>query len=136
MVSRVGQRYNAHVDRLAVALSGICILHCLAVPVLLVGGHLLGGFVGIDDHFHEVLLALLLPISAIAFGIGFRRHQNRSVLVRGAVGMLVITFAATYAHSELTAVAESVINIAGSLILILAHRDNVRLARSPATGSP
>jgi len=130
MVRRLAQRYNARADRLAVALSGLCIVHCLTIPALLVGGHLLGGLVSTDDHFHELMLALLLPVSAIAFGVGFRRHQNAGVLARGAFGMLVVTLAATLGHGALAPAAESAITITGSLLLILAHRDNVRLART------
>ena len=132
MVSRLAQRYNANADRIAVALSGLCIAHCLAIPVLLVSGHFIGGMVSGDEHFHELLLLLLLPVSAIAFGVGFRRHQHRSILIRGAFGMLIITLAATLGHAMLEPVAESALNIVGSVILILAHRDNVRLARQSA----
>ncbi len=130
MVRRLSQRYNEHADRLAVVLSGLCILHCLAIPVLLVSGQMLGGLVATDEHFHELLLIALLPVSALAFGYGYRRHQNRSVLYRGAFGMLIITLAATLAHDLTGAVTESLINIAGSVILIFAHRDNLRLARN------
>ncbi|MEL7537222.1 MAG: MerC domain-containing protein [Pseudomonadota bacterium] len=130
MVSRLAQRYNAHADRLAVALSGLCIVHCISIPVLLVSSHLLGGLFAVDQHFHEVLLLALLPISAIAFGVGYRRHQNRGILFRGGIGLLIVTFAATVGHHMLGPVLESIINIAGSVLLILAHRDNVRLARA------
>lgn len=132
MVSRLAQRYNANADRIAVALSGLCIVHCLAIPMLLVSGHFLGGIVSSDEHFHELLLLLLLPVSVIAFGVGYRRHEQRGVVYRGAFGMLVVTLAATVGHAVLDPVAESALNIVGSVILILAHRDNVRLARQSA----
>ncbi|MEM8982541.1 MAG: MerC domain-containing protein [Pseudomonadota bacterium] len=94
-------------------------------------GHLLGSVVATDAHFHEIMLALLLSICVVAFGLGYRHHRSLGIVVRGVLGMELVIVAASVDHSYLPLLAESSLNIVGSVVLLLAHRDNVRAARRP-----
>ena len=115
-------------DRAAIALSGLCVLHCLAIPFVLLalpfGGHLTEG------HFHLQMLVIVVPVSTLALSFGFRRHRRLPVLVAGAAGLLLLFIGGTWMHSEIGIVADRATTIAGSLILASAHFYNSLFSRS------
>lgn len=112
-------------DRTAIALSGLCVLHCLSMPFVLVLLPLLGQFT--EEHFHLQMLAIVAPASTIALGLGYRRHRHPGIPAGGVIGLLLLLVGATWAHSEIGIVADRVITIAGSSILAVAHFYNSRL---------
>ncbi len=114
-------------DRAAIALSGLCLLHCLALPVALL---LLPVFDQIvDEHFHLQMLVIVIPISSIALFFGFRRHRRTSILLAGAAGIAILIFGATWAHAEIGTVADRLATLTGSLVLAATHFRNSRIAR-------
>ncbi len=114
-------------DRLAMVLSFLCIVHCLALPVLLVAMPLLAQFA--DSHWHTPMLAIALPVSAIAIVIGYRRHGNLRLVAAVTVGLALLVGGATFGHTYLGVVADRSMTVAGSLILAYAHWQNSRLVR-------
>ena len=118
---------TSRLDRAAIALSGLCVLHCLATPLLLV----LLPFAGqlSANHFHLQMLALVVPASSVALGLGFRRHRNTGIVFAGLAGMLLLFAGATWAHTEIGIAADRMFTIAGSSILAIAHFYNGRRAR-------
>lgn len=114
-------------DRAAIALSGLCVLHCLAMPFVLLLLPFLGQFA--EDHFHLQMLAVVTPASILALGLGYRRHRHPGVPAAGVIGLLLLLVGATWAHSEIGIVADRVITIAGSSILAVAHFYNSRLRK-------
>ena len=125
------QAWLGRLDRLGIVLSGICIVHCLALPLLLaalpfLGGSLLGG-----HGFHEVLLLAVLPVSMVALGFGWRRHGDARVLWLGGAGLALLAFA-TYGYRliGLPEDWERVISIIGGLIHAAGHVLNFRRTRA------
>jgi hypothetical protein len=118
---------TGYLDRAAIALSGLCVLHCLAMPFLL----MLLPFAGqlTADHFHLQMLVFVVPASSIALGLGFRRHRNAGIVFAGTAGMLLLFVGATWAHNEIGVVADRVMTITGSSVLAIAHFYNSRLSR-------
>lgn len=115
-------------DGLALTLSAVCLVHCLALPVALSLAPTLAA--GLLDHgdFHKLMLIVALPASLLAFGIGCRRHRRLDVPVLGGLGLAMLVFAAYAAHAwdgEL----ERYVTVAGGLILSLAHIQNFRACR-------
>ena len=59
---------SKYFDRVAIALSTICIVHCLAMPFVIallpVTAFALGG----DGHFHSLMLWFVVPTSVLGFG--------------------------------------------------------------------
>ena len=102
-------------------------MHCLAMPLLL----MLLPFAGqlTEDHFHLQMLALVVPASGIALGLGFRRHRNAGIVFAGIAGMLLLLVGATWVHNEIGVLADRIITITGSSILAIAHFYNSRLSR-------
>lgn len=113
-------------DGVAMSLSGLCLLHCLALPVLAVGLPFLS-VVAEAEWVHWLFVALAVPVSTYALlGLGGRRS---GVLFVGAVlGLsLLIAGAAGWPDHE----SEALMTIAGGLVLATVHALNWRRTRQP-----
>ena len=109
-------------DGAAVGLSALCLIHCLALPLLVAGLPFLAQFS--EGHLHAQMLVVVLPLSIVALGLGFRHHRSSRIVAGGLVGMLLLTIGATVAHSQLGLAADRTFTIVGALILATAHYYN------------
>lgn len=114
-------------DLIAAVLSGLCVVHCLALPILLAvgsSGLLLGIFS--SEWFHYLML---LPISALlAWSLpgGWCIHRNKVPFILGLSGFLLLIVSLFAGHD-----AELPLSVAGGLLLATAHlRNRVLLQRS------
>jgi hypothetical protein len=114
-------------DSAAVGLSGLCLLHCLALP--LVAGALPVLLPFVEGHLHAQMLVLVLPLSVVAIGLGVARHRNLRVAWAAGAGLLLLVIGATVAHEQLGIVADRVFTISGAVVLAMAHLYNGLLAR-------
>ncbi len=124
-------------DRAAICVSGLCLLQCLLLPLLVVVTPLMSiGFLG-EEWFHLLLLVLILPISLLAFGLGYRIHGNRRMLVPGLAGLGIVMLAAWLEHEGLGALATALLTSLGGVLLITGHwlnlRDRRRLCLQPGS---
>ena len=106
-------------DGAAVGLSALCLVHCLALPLLVAGLPFLAQFS--EGHLHAQMIVIVVPLSIIALGLGFRHHGRLRILLAGAAGMLTLIIGATVAHAQLGLVADRLFTITGALILASAH---------------
>lgn len=102
----------------------LCLVHCLALPLLLL---LLPGVIGLfaqSDAFHYLALAFVVPSAFAAFWLGYRRHRSLppTLLGLGGVICLVIALLPRLAESD-----ELWFTVAGSLLLVTGHMMNWRL---------
>ena len=67
---------TAVLDKLAVTTSSVCAIHCLALPVMLTIFPALGNSFFGDEHFHEMLLLAVVPMSMISLTIGCKKHKD------------------------------------------------------------
>ena len=74
-------------DQVAVALSGLCLIHCLMLPFLVVLVPVLAQFS--DEHFHLEMLIVVIPVSLVALALGYRRHSHTGVVIAGLVGLAI-----------------------------------------------
>lgn len=119
---------NDWLDSAAVTLSALCLLHCLALPLLVAGLPFLAQFSA--GHLHAQVLVIVLPLSSIALALGFRRHRDMRIMFGGALGMLLLVIGATIAHVQLGLLADRVFTISGSIVLATAHLLNSRIRLS------
>ena len=110
-------------DRFAIGLSGLCLVHCLATAVMLGLLSAAGGFLG-APIIHEVGLTLAMVLGAIALGRGIFEHGFMMPSAVGGLGLGVMAGALTLPHDG----SEAAYTIAGVLILALGHRLNVMAA--------
>jgi hypothetical protein len=80
-------------DLFAVSFSGLCMIHCLVTPVLLIFLPVLSASVLSGDTFHATSLWFILPTSLVALTLGCWRHKDRYVAVFCAIGLAVILIA-------------------------------------------
>ncbi|MES2157132.1 MAG: MerC domain-containing protein [Pseudomonadota bacterium] len=115
---------NGRVDRIAMALSGLCVAHCFATAVFL---GLLASAGGIFESplFHEVGLVLAIALGAIALGHGAVVHGFMMPAAIGSLGLGVMAGAMTMDHGW----QESVYTLIGVGILALGHDLNHRAGR-------
>jgi hypothetical protein len=118
------QKSRDWLDGAAVGLSALCLVHCLALPLIVAGVPFLAQFA--DTHLHYQVLILVVPLSVIALAIGFRRHRDSRIVAGGALGMLLLIIGATVAHTQLGLAADRIFTICGSLVLATAHWKNSR----------
>ncbi len=114
-------------DGAAIGLSGLCLLHCLALPFLVGALPMLMPFS--ENHLHAQMLYFAVPLSAIAIGIGYARHHNPRVVLAAIAGISLLVVGATVAHGSLGVVADRMFTISGSLALAAAHLWNGLLSR-------
>ena len=113
------QKPRDWLDGAAVVLSGLCLLHCLALPLVVAGVPFLAQFA--ETHLHYQVLILVIPLSVLALGLGYRRHRDWRILLAGAFGMTLLVIGATVAHSQLGLAADRLFTVIGSLVLATAH---------------
>jgi hypothetical protein len=125
-----GARSSESLDAVAVGISALCVVHCLATPLLVVVFPIIGGTLFANHAFHAWLLVLVLPTSTLALYFGYRRHQQARVLWLGAVGMGILTIAAILGPDTLSEGGERLTTSAGGLVLAIAHVLNFRRFRA------
>ena len=63
-------------DKLSICLSICCILHCIALPVLILIIPSISSFWINDENVHVILVLFAVPISLYAMGKSLRIHHN------------------------------------------------------------
>jgi hypothetical protein len=119
MQAMVRQRIG--LDRLAIGLSGLCLIHCIGT-LLFVATMASAGSVLLAPEFHEIGLALALLIGIVALGHGLYVHRRPLPLAIGAVGLALMATALTLHHG----VGEALCTIAGVLLVAAGHQLNRR----------
>jgi MerC mercury resistance protein len=107
-------------DRIAMGLSGLCVVHCVATAVLLGLLASAGGFLG-QPIIHEVGLSLAMIIGAFALGRGILEHGFMMPSAIGGLGLGVMAGALSLPHDG----REPIYTVVGVMIVALGHRLNV-----------
>jgi hypothetical protein len=110
---------SSRLDRLAIGLSGLCVVHCLATAVLLGLLSAAGGLLG-APIVHELGLTLAMILGAVALGRGVVDHGYMLPSAIGGLGLGVMAGAMSLPHDG----SEALFTIGGVLILALGHRLN------------
>ena len=113
-------------DHVAITLSGLCLIHCLLLPAIIVALPLLAQFN--ESHFPAQMLIVVITVRLIAFALAYRRHGNKVIVAWGFVGIAIMFVGGTAAHANYGVLADTLLTMAGSLILATAHFFNNRLA--------
>ncbi|MET0246225.1 MAG: MerC domain-containing protein [Sphingomonas sp.] len=109
-------------DGVATALSLTCLIHCLALPLLLAALPVLH----LPESFHGFVLAAAVPVSLFALRSGHRRHGRSIVLGLAITGLSLMALG--YA-GPVTPRGETFLTVAGSIAVAIAHITNWRMTR-------
>lgn len=103
-------------DRIAVGVSALCGLHCIATT-LLVGALASFGAILESPLIHEGGLVLALVLGAASLGLGALRHGSMLPVAVGSLGLGVMAGALSHPHGF----EESVFTMLGVATLSLGH---------------
>jgi len=120
---------SKYFDRIAIALSTICIVHCLAMPFVIAVLPLAAFTLGGDGHFHTLMLWFVVPTSVLGFGLGVRVHRRADIVALGVAAIAVLATTALWGHAAWDSSVEVFANVGASLLLAAAHAWNFREVR-------
>ena len=120
-------------DRLGIAASALCLMHCLATPVLLVMLPLTGMvWVGWDSAIHRTLAVIVTVPVLFALIPGYIAHRRSAVLLFGALGLSCFLAAVFVIGPRFGEIAEAALSVCGGTLLITAHYRNRGFCRACA----
>ena len=132
MVENRGSRGGwCSLDLFAIGGSALCLVHCLALPLVFVLIPTATRLLGTPAWFHLAAFAVVVPVSAVALGRGYRYHGTLLPVGFALLGLFLLGLGALAGFRMLL---ETGASVAGSLILAAGHLSNWKLQRrAPAT---
>ena len=109
-------------DRIAIGISGLCAVHCLATAVLVALAASAGGLL-LSPIIHEVGLVIAIGLGALALGRGVLQHGYMMPISVGALGLGVMAGAVSLPHDGS---GETLFTLVGVGLLALGHDLNRR----------
>jgi hypothetical protein len=117
-------------DRVAMFMSAVCLVHCTVLPLALVALQTYGAILvpkALDNEwFHAVMAIALFGVGGLAFVTGFLRHGQWKPLAAGALGTALLFLGAFNPGQNFSEFGEHAITVTGTLILLFAHTRNRR----------
>ena len=110
-------------DLVGAVCSGLCVVHCLFTPLLLMVGVSIAGANVVQSEW--VHWGLVLPIVFLAFWSlpsGWKSHGDYKPLVFGMAGVILMIMSLFVGHHY-----ETYVTVAAGLLLVSAHLYNRRL---------
>ena len=108
-------------DRMAIGLSALCIVHCAATLILLATLASWGAAFA-DPAVHEIGLAIAVVLAALALGFGYARHRKRVPMLVGMIGLVLMGCSLMADHG----LGEFSLSVSGLILVIFAHHRNMR----------
>jgi uncharacterized membrane protein YfcA len=118
------QVLSLHADRLGIIASALCFVHCILTPVVVSLSAVWAHYLPSEERLHRVLAVMVAAIGCFAIVSGYRKHRRRRVLFLMSTGLTFI-FAGAYLGDRLPShIAEIVVTLTGSSLMITAHLIN------------
>ncbi len=115
------ERSIGRLDRMAIGLSSLCLIHCVAT-VLLAATLASAGAALANPAWHEIGFALAMLIGAVALGRGYAAHRDVRPLLIGGAGLALMGVGLIRAEG----LPEIASTMSGVVLLAIAHRLNAR----------
>ena len=116
-------RIRGRLDRIGLALSCLCAVHCV-LGIVIVAGLGLGGAFLLDPAIHRVGLLLATIVAGVAIGLGAIQHRRAAPFVVAMMGLSFMGGALAVEHGP----EEAVLTIIGVSLVALGHVLNLRRA--------
>lgn len=114
-------------DGFAVTASLLCLIHCLALPMLLIALPVLATMLAVPEAFHAVAFACAVPTSILAMASGHARHGRAVPILLAGIGLMLLGVGAFAVEAE---IVERIVSSTGAVILATAHVLNWRALAS------
>jgi uncharacterized membrane protein len=112
---------QSSLDRIAIWLSGMCMVHCLASAIIVAVLASAGGVL-LDHSVHAVGLVVAIALGMVSLGRGIVQHGYMMPAAIGSLGLGVMAGALTMPHDS----SEILYTMLGVAILALGHDLNRR----------
>lgn len=112
---------QALTDKAAISFSMLCMVHCLAMPLLIVLLPSLAALPLQGEAFHLWMLVAVVPTSAYALTMGCKKHQDYRVMLVGGIGLTILVAAALLGHDLLGELWEKAFTVVGATIIAIGH---------------
>ncbi|MFP5344467.1 MAG: MerC domain-containing protein [Gammaproteobacteria bacterium] len=122
-------KHTPHWDNTGIYASGLCVAHCLMLPVMAAFLPWFGLEFLAQDITHQAMVLLLIGFGLCAFIPGYRLHGKFWVATFALMGWVIAAFAAFAAGEIFGEYWETLLTILGSAILITAHLKNLSFCR-------
>ena len=144
-------------DKFSICISMCCIMHCLALPVLIVLLPSISSLWINDEIVHVYLVLLAIPISLFAMVKSLKVHNNYKCISLAVIGLLLLiaaifmhdigSFFGEQSHGEeqghgeehghdehhgIGGLLEKIFTVLGALVLVGAHILNLRFSKKVA----
>lgn len=120
-------------DSLGIVLSGICLIHCAVLPILLTAFPFIPQNHDHDIFFHWLMIALIVPLALFLFAKTYKLHGLKGPIILGSVGSILLLLGpiaiSVLEHSDSSHVFDRVVTTAGSLFLMVGHFINLKSCR-------
>jgi hypothetical protein len=118
-------------DYAGIAASALCLVHCVAMPLLLAAFPLLG-LKGEHHGLHDMLLLGVTVPVLLALVPGWLAHRDPAPLLLGVAGLGAFMAAVLFVGPAFGQGAETALAVLSSVLLISAHIRNHRFCRQCA----
>jgi len=112
------------VERAAIGASLLCLVHCLALPLIIAALPALSEILSVPESVHLWILAFAVPSSLLALLTGRASHGAAYPAFAGIAGLILLAIGAIAFGGTAT---ETPVTVAGSLFLAAAHIANWHL---------
>jgi uncharacterized membrane protein YdcZ (DUF606 family) len=116
-------------DSLGACLSGICLVHCIAMPFILAFAPAFAHLLPADESIHRGLALLVVCAGLPSFVSGYRRHKKKRAILGGMLGMAVILASLMLGDRLGSHATEVGVTSLGSVMLCTAHLINRTFCR-------
>ena len=114
---------QTYLDRAAMWLSGLCLVHCLALPLAVLLTPTLSQWLeATETTTHWILFGIAIPISVIALVQGYRRLRSVKTLLLGGIGLLLMLVAVCHVFGR---EMEVLLTVIGVTAVLFAHLRNL-----------
>lgn len=155
-------QYNKQIsDKLSICLSMCCILHCIALPFVIIMIPSFASFWINSENVHLILVILAIPVSLFAMLKSLTKHHSYKCIILACIGLLMLVAAifmhdiefitqhvdSTNIHEEnnvhgddhheheehggIGETLETIFTVLGGLVLLGSHLLNIRLTNNP-----
>lgn len=112
-------------DRMAVGVSGLCLVHCISTLALVAFLSSVGGIL-LNPLIHEIGMGIAILLAIFALGRGVLDHGYLLPATVGVAGLVIMVSAMVLGHNSGNILVELVFTMLGVSILGLGHYLNYR----------
>lgn len=118
-------------DKSAITLSTLCLVHCLALPILTIFLPNMLATTLSQEYFHILMIICVIPISIFSLTLGCKKHKKFSIGVYGSLGLILLILAVFSGQYGLNEFGEKLLTTIGAIMIAFAHFNNYRLCKKP-----